>query len=141
MELGRRYLKVSSRQMDGLRELAETGKCQTDDTYLVMTAGAIASKMQVNDGREPDHPFGKFISSQNALTAECSLLSNSLSEAGEACRAKVGAVLGSRKDGGVPDMEGLDESEKEIVVRTANVVSMYRENRMMLADAAVDLPD
>ena len=38
-------------------------------------------------------------------------------------------------------MEGLDESEKEIVVRTANVVSMYRENRMMLADAAVDLPD
>ncbi len=141
VELGRRYLKVSSRQMDGLRELAETGKCQTDDTYLVMTAGAIASKMQVNDGREPDRPFGKFISSQNALTAECSLLSNSLSEAGEACRAKVGAVLGSRKDGGVPDMEGLDESEKEIVVRTANVVSMYRENRMMLADAAVDLPD
>lgn len=142
IELGRRSVKVTSKQIEAIRRTADGVIDDDADSYLVLKANNICLKMQMNDSREESRPFSGFISAQNALTSECSMLQKSLETAGSLCRSKVAAILDAKEEKVTrEDCEGLDRNESEILMRTANVMTMYRENRMRLADASLGLPE
>ena len=142
IELGRRSVKVTSKQIEAIRRTADGVIDDDADSYLVLKANNICLKMQMNDSREESRPFSGFISAQNALTSECAMLQKSLETAGSLCRSKVAAILDAKEEKVTrEDCEGLDRTESEILMRTANVMTMYRENRMRLADASLGLPE
>lgn len=142
IELGRRSVKVTSKQIEAIRRTADGVIDDDTDSYLVLKANNICLKMQMNDSREESRPFSGFISAQNALTSECAMLQKSLETAGSLCRSKVAAILDTKEEKVTrEDCEGLDRNESEILMRTANVMTMYRENRMRLADASLGLPE
>ena len=142
IELGRRSVKVTSKQIEAIRRTADGIIDDNADSYLVLKANNICLKMQMNDSREESRPFSGFISAQNALTSECAMLQKSLETAGSLCRSKVAAILDAKEEKVTrEDCEGLNREESEILMRTANVMTMYRENRMRLADAALELPE
>ena len=142
IELGRRSVKVTSKQIEAIRRTADGIIDDDADSYLVLKANNISLKMQMNDSREESRPFSGFISAQNALTSECAMLQKSLETAGTLCRSKVATILDAKEEKVTrEDCEGLNREESEILMRTANVMTMYRENRMRLADAALELPE
>lgn len=142
IELGRRSVKVTSKQIEAIRRTADGVIDDDADSYLVLKANNICLKMQMNDSREESRPFSGFISAQNALTSECAMLQKSLETAGTLCRSKVATILDSKEEKVTrEDCEGLNREESEILMRTANVMTMYRENRMRLADASLGLPE
>ena len=142
IELGRRSVKVTSKQIEAIRRTADGIIDDDADSYLVLKANNISLKMQMNDSREESRPFSGFISAQNALTSECAMLQKSLETAGSLCRSKVAAILDTKEEKVTrEDCEGLNREESEILMRTANVMTMYRENRMRLADASLGLPE
>ena len=142
IELGRRSVKVTSKQIEAIRRTADGVIDDDADSYLVLKANNICLKMQMNDSREESRPFSGFISAQNALTSECAMLQKSLETAGSLCRSKVAAILDAKEEKVTrEDCEGLNREESEILMRTANVMTMYRENRMRLADASLGLPE
>ena len=142
IELGRRSVKVTSKQIEAIRRTADGVIDDDADSYLVLKANNICLKMQMNDSREESRPFSGFISAQNALTSECAMLQKSLETAGSLCRSKVATILDAKEEKVTrEDCEGLDRNESEILMRTANVMTMYRENRMRLADASLGLPE
>ncbi|MGN1044453.1 MAG: FUSC family protein, partial [Candidatus Methanomethylophilaceae archaeon] len=142
IELGRRSMKVSIAQIGSLRRAACGEAPSTNDPYLTLKSAAISQKMQMNDKRDPDTPFSGFISIQNAISSECSMLQGSVADSGEECRCRVVRILDGRKDTLTEeDLDGLDDGEREILKRTANLLRMHRENRVRLGEAALALPE
>ncbi|MDY5873105.1 MAG: hypothetical protein SPJ57_07795, partial [Candidatus Methanomethylophilaceae archaeon] len=105
-------------------------------------SAAISQKMQMNDKRDPDAPFGGFINIQNAISSEYTMLQRSVADSGEKCRERIVNILDDRKDSLTEgDLNGLEDEEKEILRRTANLLRMHKESRLILAEAALALPE
>ncbi len=142
VELGRRSVRISAAQIESLRKTARGETPLADDSYLVLKSAAISQKIQMNDKRDPETPFSGFISGQNAFTSEYSMLHKSLEDASDVCKAKVSDILNNKTEKVTrEDCEGLTRKESEILMRTSNLMTLYRENRMRLADAVLVLPD
>lgn len=142
VELGRRSMGISLAQIESLRRTANGEPPLADDAYLVLKSSSITQKMQMNDSRDPERPFSGFIGGQNAMTTEYAMLRKSLGFATPECKAKASEILESKKERiSDSECEGLIEEEKEILMRTSSMMTMYRENRNRLADAVLALPD
>lgn len=140
--LGRRSLKVSIAQIESIRRAAYGDAPLINDPYLVLKSAAISQKMQMNDKRDPDAPFGGFINIQNAISSEYTMLQRSVADSGEKCRERIVNILDDRKDSLTEgDLNGLEDEEKEILRRTANLLRMHKDSRLILAEAALALPE
>ena len=137
LRLSARYLEVSSRQLSNLAEAARGGTDRTEEWFLTIVTNNISAKIRMNLGRDPDAKIGAFLAAQDALMAECTILSDSLADAGPECRARFAETVSKQgaDDGIVTD--GMNRHERDILMMARDVVRAYGANRAMYDDAVI----
>ena len=134
MRLAGRYLDISWRQLLSLADLARGSRDDQADAAITLEARAISAKMGMNVSRDRDVAVERFLVRQSGLTARCRLMSRSVSLAGHECRTRVAEMIGSYdpskpRNGEVPEAEGLEQEEADIVRSVADILDVYGRDR------------